>query len=82
MNRVVSEDAADLPSDLGVIPRRGIVVPDMIAALPGGDEAVAVWKNGFGGVAFRLPAANGHPPRHAKWQRGGADLAGEAERLR
>jgi len=65
-----------IPSDLSFVPR-DVETPAMVAALPGGDRAEAVWQNVVGGLTFRLPGV------HAKWQRGdGQDLEREAERLR
>ena len=65
-----------MPSDLSWVPESA-EVPPIVAALPGGDRAEAVWRNGIGGLTFRLPG------RHAKWQRGtAAELSDEAERLR
>jgi len=68
-------DDGTVPSDLAGVPEHA-EVPPMVAALPGGEHAEAVWLNGVGGLTFRLPG------RHVKWQRGSAvDLAQEAARL-
>lgn len=65
-----------IPSDLAGVPEHA-EVPAIVAALPGGERAEAVWLNGDGGLTFRLPGC------HAKWQRGGdPDLGREAGRLR
>lgn len=71
-----------IPSDLAGVPDDA-EVPRLVAALPGGDRAEAVWRNGEGGVTFRLPPAAGLPARHAKWQAAltPIDLADEARRL-
>ncbi|WP_232527770.1 phosphotransferase [Microbacterium suaedae] len=72
-----------IPSDLAHVPTN-VETPGLVAALPGGDRAEAVWRNGDGGLTFRLPAVGTHAPRHVKWQPVGSppDLDAEAERLR
>ncbi|MDP9868419.1 MULTISPECIES: aminoglycoside 3'-phosphotransferase [Streptosporangium] len=65
------------------IPTGPVAVPDVIAALAGGDTITPVWRNELGGLTFRL--GNGHDStRYAKWVAAGTpeiDLPGEAERL-
>ena len=71
------------PSDLAGVPTDA-EVPRIVAELPGGDRAEAVWRNQLGGVTFCLPAIGSMPARHAKWQpppsRSGADLSCGGER--
>lgn len=70
-----AKEAAAVPSDLAGVPE-GAEIPRIVAEMPGGEHAEAVWLNGVGGLTFRLPGW------HAKWQRGSAvDLADEAARL-
>ncbi|WP_156759049.1 hypothetical protein [Microbacterium karelineae] len=56
--------AVRIPSDLAHVPT-SVETPALVAALPGGDRAEAVWRNGDGGVTFRLPASGTDPARIA-----------------
>ncbi|MFI9783542.1 aminoglycoside 3'-phosphotransferase [Kitasatospora sp. NPDC051984] len=63
-------------------PEEDVAVPPAVAELAGGVPPVAVWRNGLGGLTFRL--GDGPGRRFAKWAPAGsgADLGAEAERLR
>lgn len=64
---------------LASAPEDPVEVPQVIERLAAGDSIVPVWRNGLGGLTFRL----GHD-RYAKWFEGRhveVDLLAEAERL-
>ncbi|WP_371786129.1 aminoglycoside 3'-phosphotransferase [Streptosporangium subroseum] len=65
------------------IPTGPVAVPDIVAALAGGDVITPVWHNELGGLTFRLEDGRGGI-RYVKWVAAGTpeiNLPGEAERL-
>lgn len=65
------------------IPTGPVTVPDVVAALAGGDTVTPVWRNELGGLTFRLEDGR-DGTRYAKWVAAGTpeiDLPAEAERL-
>ncbi|MEU8102298.1 aminoglycoside 3'-phosphotransferase [Nonomuraea muscovyensis] len=61
---------------LASVPTEPVTVPEAVLALAGGEAVTPVWRNGLGGLTFRL--ADG---RYAKWSPPGVGLRAEAERL-
>lgn len=72
-------------SPLAAIPDGPVPVPTAIQRIAGSASITPVWRNGLGGLTFRLGEEGAPGTRFAKWVAHGTpelDLAAEADRLR